>query len=167
MQKVWTVLDIINWGKDFFAQKSIDSPRLTIELMLCEVLKIRRIDLYAQFDRPLKDDELARLREMAKRRAGREPLQYILGNTEFYGLPLIVDPSVLIPRPETEILVETVLKTFKNSENKVLKILDIGTGSGCIAVALAVNLPQAEITAVDISEEALEIARQNAKLNSV
>jgi release factor glutamine methyltransferase len=167
MQKIWTVLDLINWGKDFFAQKGIDSPRLTIELMLCEVLKVRRIDLYAQFDRPLKDDELARLREMTKRRAGREPLQYILGNTEFYGLPLVVTPDVLIPRPETEILVEAALKHCKNSGSKVLKILDIGTGSGCIAIALAVHLPEAEITAIDVSDDALKTAQKNAQLNNV
>jgi len=167
MQKIWTVLDIINWGKDFFAQKEIDSPRLTIELMLCEVLKVRRIDLYAQYDRPLKDAELKILREMTKRRAAREPLQYILGNTEFYGLPFEVKPGVLIPRPETEILVEAVVSENKNKSEEVIKILDIGTGSGCIAIALASRFPHAEVTATDISEEALDIARQNAQLNNI
>src|SRR5687768_12902966 len=125
----WTVLRMITWGSEYFAKKGVDSPRLTIELILAHVLALTRFELYLQFDRPLSDDELDRLRTMVKRRAAREPLQYILGEAHFHGHVFEVDAAVLIPRPETELLVEEALRRVH-----ALRCLDVGTGSGCIGI---------------------------------
>ncbi len=155
-----TVLQVINATTGFFQQRGIDSPRLTIELMLAHVLNKKRLQLSLEFEHVLDEPILARLREMVKRRAAGEPLQYILGKTEFYGLEFQVDKRVLIPRPETELLVDRIIAACKTSG--ALKILDLGTGSGCIAISLAKNLPDAAITATDRSPAALELARSNA-----
>lgn len=166
-QELWTVKRIIEWGKNYLTEKGIDSPRLTLELLLCDVLKLKRIDLYVNHEKPLNQTELKKLREYILRRADREPLQYIVGHTEFYGNPIIVNPSVLIPRPETELLVSKAsdfAKTLKSENNSVL---DIGTGSGCIIVSFAKLFPQWNCTAIDNSEEALNTARQNAKKMSL
>ncbi|MFH1202784.1 MAG: peptide chain release factor N(5)-glutamine methyltransferase [Candidatus Omnitrophota bacterium] len=138
------------------------------ELILCDLLKCSRADLYAS-GFTLSNEQKAYLQEVIKRRSKGEPLQYILGNTEFMGLEFKVSRSVFIPRPETEILVEKAIDLVRKSkiENRKLKILDIGTGSGCIAVSLAKYLTNIEITATDISKEALEIAQENALLNGV
>lgn len=161
MDKVWTILELINWGKTFFTEKNIDSPRLTIELMLAHVLQMPRIQLYTTFDRPLLQTELDTLRHMVRRRAKREPLQYILGEAYFYDIVVEVNSDVLIPRPETELLVEYALKNIPdNAEN--LRLLDIGTGSGCIALAIAKARPNISITAIDYSEGALLLAQKNA-----
>jgi release factor glutamine methyltransferase len=164
--KTWTVIDIVRWGSDYFKEKEIDSPRLTIELMLCEVLDINRIDIYTQFEKPLTQLELDRLREMVSRRVKHEPLQYIIGKTNFYGLTILLDKNVLIPRPETEMLVDILLKDTGDKERKY-KILDIGSGSGCISVAIGSHLPNADVTALDSSEEALLLTEKNAELNAV
>ncbi|MDR3625671.1 MAG: peptide chain release factor N(5)-glutamine methyltransferase, partial [Ignavibacteriaceae bacterium] len=132
---------------------------------LAKVLNCKRLDLYLAFDRPLIENELAIYRDFLKRRSKNEPLQYIVGSVEFYGLEFIVNRSVLIPRQETEILVETIINENKEREN--LKILDIGTGSGIIAVCLAKYLNQPKIFAVDTSAEALAVAKENAKVNQV
>src|SRR5437868_4985017 len=108
--EIWTTMRLVNWGSDFFKKKGVASPRLTMELILSHVLKLSRFELYLQFDRPLTDDELATLRDMVKRKANREPLQYILGEAHFYKRTFAVNPSVLIPRPETELMVEEVLR---------------------------------------------------------
>jgi release factor glutamine methyltransferase len=158
--KIWTALDVRRWGEGYFAEKQIDSPRLTMELMLCHILRYSRIDLYLHYDKPLTALELSALKAMIARRVKREPLQYILGMTEFYGLEFNVDPSVLIPRPETELLVEEVIKYIGNSEQSK-SILDIGTGSGCIALTIAKKLPLSRLVALDISESALEVATKN------
>lgn len=163
---VWTIRDIVAWGKDYFAAKSIDEARLTIELMVCNVLSIRRIELYTDHDRPLTKDELARLKEMVQRRVRHEPLQYILGTTDFFGLAFEVTPSVLIPRPETEILVDHALRHIR-SQTGALRCLDLGTGSGIIPVAIAVNAPMTHWTAMDISSPALICAHQNAQRHGV
>ncbi len=165
--KIWTALELLRWGTVYFIEKKIDSPRLTMELMLCEVLECSRVQLYMSYEKPLSSNELAKLRVMTTRRAQREPLQYILGKTEFYGLPFFVDSSVLIPRPETEILVERVIKSVKESNNENISILDIGTGSGCIAITLAKKLPECRVVGIDISSDALEVAKRNAGLNEV
>lgn len=165
MQKVWTIIELINWGTDFFKEKQIESQRLNIELLLCKVLKCERLYLYTNFDKPLSEQELAELRDFVKRRATGEPLQYIIGTVDFYKLNLNVNPSVLIPRPETEQLVEIILS--QNGDKKNLRILEIGTGSGCIAIALAQNLPDSEVYAIDISLDALKLAKENANLNEV
>lgn len=158
--KIWRIIDIINWSKEYFEQNKIDSPRLTIELMLKHVLDMDRLKLYTQFEKPLSSDELATLKEMIQLRIKRLPLQYILGTVEFYGHNFIVNENVLIPRPETEELVDLIVKSY-NSESK-LKILDIGTGSGCIAISLAKYFPNSEVFAVDNSTSALKVAKQNS-----
>ncbi len=165
MDKIWKVIDVINWGRDYFVTKGIDSPRLNIELILCCVLKIERVKLYTDFDLPLIKEELAEIKSMIIRRSKREPLQYILGSTSFMGLEIDVNPDVLIPRPETEELVDLIIK--KEGADSKLKILDIGTGSGCIAIALAKNLPNAHITGIDISDSAIKTAEINSRKNGI
>ncbi len=160
-----TILEIINLSTEFLSKKEVESPRINAELLLAHVLKCKRLDLYLKFDQPLKEDELNIYREFLKRRGKREPLQYIVGNVEFYGLEFIVNPSVLIPRPETEILVETVIE---NSNKELhLKILDIGTGSGNIAISISKNLINATVWGIDTSDEALKVAEENSINNSV
>jgi release factor glutamine methyltransferase len=160
-----TVLESINRSSEFLKNKGIESPRINAELLLAHILNCKRLNLYLAFDRPLSEEELEKYRSLLKRRIKFEPLQYIIGNVEFYGLEFIVNSSVLIPRQETEILIETVIEQYKTSQT--LKILDVGTGSGNIAISLAKNLSNSYITAIDISEEALKTANENAILNSV
>lgn len=167
-QKIWSVGEVIKWATDYFDKYDVDSPRLTIELLLCEILKCERLHLYLNFERLLTKDELHTLRSMIERRVRqREPLQYILGYTEFYGYRFLVNSAVLIPRPETELLVEEAVKYINSAEGKVQQILDIGTGSGCIAIAIAKQCPQVRVTAIDVSEEALDVALTNAARHSV
>ena len=160
-----TVLDAVKLSEDYLHNKGIESPRANAELLLASILNCKRLDLYLKFDRPLKESERLKYREFISRRAKHEPLQYIVGNVEFYGIELKVTPSVLIPRPETELLVETILEKYKDSI--AISILDIGTGSGNISIALAKNIPGAQVTSIDISNEALDIAKENAMQNEV
>lgn len=160
------ILDVINKTTPFFEKQGVESPRLTIELLLAHLLKKKRLELYLEFERELEEGMLEKLREMVRRRAAGEPIQYITGTAFFCGLEFAVDRRVLIPRPETELLVETTLARL-TTHHSPLTIIDVGTGSGCIAVALAKKLPAAEITAVDASAEALEIATANAKRHGV
>ena len=160
-----TVLESINLSTEFLKNKGIESPRINAELLLAKILNCKRLDLYLSFDRPLSESETNQYRECIKRRSKFEPLQYIIGSVEFYGLEFKVNSSVLIPRPETEILVEKIIETHK--EKPGLKILDIGTGSGIIAICLAKHLVDSNITAVDVSKDALTTAKENAVLNSV
>lgn len=159
-----TVLEAVKLSADYLQKKGIESPRLNAELLLAHLLNCKRLDLYLLFDRPLKEDEVVLYRELLKKRGSFVPLQYIIGNVEFYGLEFNVDSSVLIPRPETELLVETIIEENKNTN---LKILDIGTGSGIIAITLAKSLEKSELFAIDISEAALENAKKNAIKNCV
>lgn len=161
IDRVWTVLDLIRWGADYFREKGIDRPRLTIELLLCHVLQLRRVQLYTDFERPLGKDELATLRSMVIRRVEHEPLQYIVGTADFYGRAFIVTPDVLIPRPETELIVDRVVRHGKDRGS--LRCLDIGTGSGCIPITCAIQLPASQWLATDVSTAALEVARRNAE----
>jgi release factor glutamine methyltransferase len=156
-----TVLEIIKRTTEFFAGKGIESPRLNAELIIGHALARKRMQLYLEFERPLTEAELEIIRPLVRRRAQHEPVQYILGETEFYGLKLKVDRRVLIPRPETEHLVEQVQAACTTPP---ARILDLGTGSGAIALALALAFPAAEITATDTSEDALALARDNAGL---
>jgi release factor glutamine methyltransferase len=165
MNKIWRIIDIIKWAEPFLDEKGVDSPRLTIELLLAEVLQIKRLDLYLKFDQPLLEDELEKIRAGVKRLAKNEPLQYIIGHTEFYGLKIITQPGVLIPRPETEQLVEMIV--LENKDNPPTSILDIGTGSGCIALSLAKAFPQVEVFAIDVSDEAIKIAENNQRINKI
>jgi len=160
-----TVLEAIKLSTEYLEKKGIESPRENAELLLAGILNCKRLDLYLSYDRPLDENEKQNYRAFISKRGNFEPLQYILGETEFYGLKFIVNPSVLIPRPETEILVESIIEQNKTLHN--LKILDIGAGSGNIPVSLAKNINECFITSIDISEEALNTARKNAGLNSV
>lgn len=151
---------MLEWATDFFKEKEVPSPRLSIEWLLSYVLQVKRLELYLQYDRPLTRAELDHLKPLILRRSEHEPLQYITGSCDFYNLTLRVTRDVLIPRPETEQLVEKVLLTHTGS--RPLKILDIGTGSGCIALSLKKERPDWQVYAIDNSEQALTIARQNA-----
>lgn len=159
----WTVLSMLEWATDYFSQKGIPDPRHSIEWLLADTLGIKRLDLYLKFDRPLSQSELDELRPLVKRRANHEPLQYIVGYTDFMNARIEVSPDVLIPRIETEQLVEIILDS--HSGDSTLSVLDIGTGSGCIPIALKKERPDWQISALDISEEALEVARKNAEKN--
>ncbi|MBD3616829.1 MAG: peptide chain release factor N(5)-glutamine methyltransferase [Gracilimonas sp.] len=162
---IWTVLSMMEWATDFFEDKGVKSPRLSIEWLLAHVLSIKRLDLYLEYDRPLSSDELALLKPMVKRRAAHEPLQYITGETDFHHVKIKVEPGVLIPRQETEQLVDWILELY--DESSQLTVLDVGTGSGCIPVALKNARPGWDLFATDISEEALAIAEENARYNEV
>lgn len=155
-----TILEVIKKTTDFFAAKGVDSARLNAELLIGHALGLKRMALYLQFERPLSEPELEKIRPLVRRRALREPLQYIVGETEFCGLKLKVDRRALIPRPETELLVENVVGTWVTPPSS---ILDLGTGSGAIALALAQKFPDARVVAIDASEEALALARENAQ----
>jgi release factor glutamine methyltransferase len=154
---------MLEWATDFFKEKSVPSPRFSIEWLLADVLSVRRLDLYLKYDRPLSSDELAKLKPFVKRRSAHEPLQYITGETDFHNVLIKVQPGVLIPRQETEQMVNWILK--KHSSDKKLTVLDIGTGSGCIPIAIKKARPEWRVFATDISEKALNIARKNAALN--
>lgn len=162
-----TVLEGIQKSADFLAKKEVDSPRLQAELLLAHVLKLPRMKLYLNFERALTEPETNTFRELVKRRAQREPLQHITGSTSFCGLEIAVNRHVLVPRPETELLAELGWTFLSTLDSQSPTALDFGTGSGCIAMALAAKSPAAKITALDISSEALEIARQNASKNNV
>jgi release factor glutamine methyltransferase len=165
--KIWTVIDLIHWGQQFLKAKQIESPRLNIELMLCDIIGCKRIDLYLKFDYPLSKNQLQTLREYVQRRVKNEPLQYIFGKTEFFNLTLKTDKRALIPRPETELLVGEAINELKSLNKVNPKLVEIGTGSGCIAISIAKNYPDASIIATDISSEALDLAKENSNLHSV
>lgn len=150
-------------------QKGFENARLNAERLLGHVLNLNRVELYLHFERPIAEEELAQFKVLLQRRLKHEPLQYLLQQTEFMSLPFKVGPAVLIPRPETELLVEQVLTECKTRFPALpeISILDIGTGSGNIAISLAKNLPAAKVTALDVSAEALMLARENAELNAV
>lgn len=154
-----TVLEIIKKTTEFLQGKGVESPRLNAEILVGHALGLKRMQLYLQFERALAETELAMIRPLVRRRGLREPVQYIVGETDFFGLRLKVDRRSLIPRPETELLVEmTVARRTAPPEN----VLDLGTGGGAIALALARTWPAARVTAVDVSAAALELARENA-----
>lgn len=163
MTERWTVLKILQWTADYFAGKEIDSARLEAELLLAATLGLDRVGLYVNFERPLDSAELAAFRAQVQRRAKREPVQYILGETEFWSLPFNVSPAVLVPRADTEVLVEEALARIEGPA----RLLDVGTGSGAIAIALAHEKAEVQVTALDCSEAALAVARANADRNGV
>ncbi|HEU4455959.1 MAG TPA: peptide chain release factor N(5)-glutamine methyltransferase [Longimicrobium sp.] len=168
-EKRWTVMEMVGWTANYLGEKGFHSPRLNAELLLAGTLGLKRLDLYLQFDRPLKPEELAAFKERLRRRAKREPLQYIDGKAAFRDLWLAVDPRVLIPRPETEVLVQAVLDWASarcpvpgaQEGGPRLTALDVGTGSGAIALALATEGPFDRVVATDLSTGALEVARAN------
>jgi len=159
-----TLLEIIKKTTDFFAQKGVESPRLNAELLIGHALGLKRMQLYIQFERPLTEAELDKIRPLVRRRGQREPLQYIIGTTDFSGLVLKTDRRALIPRPETERLIEIVIERITVSPTR---ILDLGTGTGAIALALAQKFPEAQITAVDRDAGALALASENAQASGL
>lgn len=159
----WDIKKILDWSTDYFQKKGVDAPRLNAELLLGRALRLARVQLYVQFDRPLTEAELAEFKALVQRRAGREPLAYILGEREFYSLPFLVTPATLIPRPETEELVERGLAYLKEKAVTQSRLLDVATGSGCLLIALLKNLPEARGVGFDISPAALEVAHRNAE----
>ncbi|MDR1702713.1 MAG: peptide chain release factor N(5)-glutamine methyltransferase [Sporomusaceae bacterium] len=161
----WTIGKILNWTRQYFEEKGIENPRLDAEVLLAHILKKDRLYLYTHFDQPLDPSELSEFRNLVRARANRLPVAYALGFKEFMGLNLQVDPNVLIPRPDTEILVETACNLLK--EVKEPQILDLGTGSGAIIVSLLAALKDAAGVAVDISPAALKIAQANAARHNV
>lgn len=154
------VLEVLNKTKDFFEKKGIEKPRLNAEWILAKGLACKRLDLYLRFEEAINESTLEALRELVRRRGSHEPLQYILGEMPFMDLTLKIDKRALIPRPETEEFVERLLKLWE--DNKPKKLLDLGTGSGALALALAYYCKDSEVVAVDKSEEALALARENA-----
>ena len=164
MPKVWRIVDLIQWSDSYFREKSHQSPRLEIEWMLCSLLNCERLDLYMRFDEPLSGSQLSTLRGWVKRRSKNEPLQYITESCEFYGIEFFVDKRVLIPRPETERLIDEAIKSIKHVKSP--NIFDIGTGSGCIAITLAKEIENSNVIGIDKSIMSLQVAKKNsAELN--
>jgi release factor glutamine methyltransferase len=184
--QTWTIQKLLNWMTEYFTDKGIDSPRLSAELLLCHILKMKRIELYTQFDKSVAEDQLNRLHNLVKRAGQHEPIAYLTGRTEFYSLQLEVCPDCMIPRPETELLVERAIeflrarpvssatgriserrgKTQKQGVSNGTRtapqfVCDLCTGCGCIAVAIAKNYANAKIIATDICDAALNVAAKN------
>jgi len=162
---VWTVGRLLTWTTDWLATKGSDSPRLDAEVLLAHVRGCQRILLYTAFDTPVADAERARFRELVKRRGEGEPVAYLVGSREFFSLPFAVSPAVLVPRPETEGLVVRAIDLCQGLDAP--RIMDVGTGSGAIAVTLAKRVPRARLVATDISAAALDVARENARRHGV
>ena len=163
MADPWTPLKLLEWTTTRFTERGISGARLEAQILLAHVLKCTRTALYTGFDKPLAEAELGAYRELIKRRLGGEPVAYLVGETEFWSLPFHVDASVLVPRPDTETLVETALALAPGART----ILDLCTGSGVIAVSLAHDLPAARVVATDVSPAAAAIARKNAERNGL
>jgi len=164
----WTILDLLKWTTDYFSRQAIDSPRATAEILLAHTLAVKRIDLYLKYDQPLNPTELQQFKVLIKRRAAREPVAYIVGTKEFWGLDFAVAPGTLIPRPETECLVESALETIDGAASRTpLHILELGTGSGAVVTALAKERPGQCFYASDRSFQTVVVARRNAAANGL
>ncbi len=158
----WTIKKLLEWTTDYFGQAQLEQPRLAAEILLAHVLRCQRIDLYVQYDRCPEPAELSEFRALVKRAASQEPVAYLTGRAHFFSLELEVSPAVLIPRPETEVLAASAIDFCRHETIRPkVDVLDLCTGSGCLAIAIGANVVEAEIVAVDISSEALEIARRN------
>ena len=158
----WTIQKLLNWVTEYLTTKGVDSPRLSAEMLLSEALGLKRIELYTQFDKQVPQQQLDILHDLVKRAGLHEPVAYLTGKTEFYSLEFDITADCLIPRPETELLVQRAIE-FLRTRSGVQYICDLCTGSGCIAVAIAKNFPDARVTATDISAAALEVAARNVK----
>ncbi len=164
--KQWTVLELLNWTADYFKGKGIENPRLNAEVLLSKVLGLERIMLYARFEQPVAAAEREAFRQMVRRRAARQPLQYLVGRCEFHGREFEVTPAVMVPRQETELVVAKCLEKMPNGRGEPWAA-DIGTGSGAIAVTLAAERPPLRLVATDSSEQALAVAARNAARHGV
>ena len=164
-EKTWRVIDVLNWAKDYLQEKEIESPQVVIEWIIREVLDWNRMEIYLNHERPLGNQELAQIRGYLKRRVQGEPLEYIFGYTEFMGLEFKVNQDVLIPRHETEVIIEKLLRIYSDSDN--INILDIGCGSGNIIISLVKLMENASGIGIDKSSKALEVARQNSRTNGI
>ncbi len=160
MSETWTVLRLLTWCREYFATKGIATPRLDGEVLLAHVLEVDRVGLYLRYDQPLQAEELQRFRELVRRRATREPVAHLVGTKEFYGLSFLTDARALVPRPDTETLVDYVLATLPE---EALTIADVGVGTGCIALTLLSHRPAWRAVAVDASPDALALAAANAE----
>ena len=163
--RTWTILSLIEWATRYLDERGFEDSRLNVELLLANTLDLQRISLYTSFDRPLNSDELQEFKLVFQRRLDHEPLQYILGKAEFMGISLDVNRSVLVPRPETEELVQKALEWIKDLDTPRVDILDIGTGSGNIPIAFERFSPRTYITSIDVSTEALAVASRNVEQN--
>ena len=158
----WTIQKLLNWVTEYLSTKGIESARLSSEMLLSHALGLKRIDLYTQFDKQVPQQQLDKLHEMVKRAGLQEPVAYLTGKTEFYSLELDITADCLIPRPETELLVQRAIELLR-TRSGIQYVCDLCTGSGCIAVAIAKNFPDARVTATDISAAVLEVAAINAE----
>ena len=158
----WNILKLLQWTTAYFTSRSIENPRAGAEILLASVLQLERVDLYVRYDQPLSAEELSRFKELIRRRCAGEPVAYIVGRREFWSMDFTVTPDVLIPRPETECLVEAVLHRLEGAAPG-RRIIDLGTGCGAVALALAARMPQHLFWASDVSAAALAVARQNAR----
>lgn len=156
----WTIKKLLDWMVDYFEQKAIDSPRLSAEMLICFVLDMKRIELYMHFDKIVTPEKLTRLRQLVKRCAANEPVQYLIGSCEFYSMTVSLSPDCLIPRPETELLVERAIE-FLRTRRGSQSVCDLCTGSGCVAAAIAENFAECNVIATDICDKALSVASEN------
>jgi release factor glutamine methyltransferase len=166
-QTTWTVSRLLSWTQEYLSRRGTESPRLCAEILLADTLGCDRIELYTRYHAVPGDAARDRFRKAVREVADGKPLAYVIGYREFFSLRFEVTSDVLIPRPETEILVERTIHLARDAQHRVRRILDIGTGSGCIAVSLAHHLPNAEVCASDVSKAAIEVARRNARRHNV
>ncbi len=159
----WTIGRLLQVTKDFLAAKGLEQPQLCAQLLISHVLSCRRLDLYLQIDRVLAEDQLSTLRDLVRRSGQHEPIAYLVGHKEFFSLDFVVTPDVLIPRPETETLVQAALDLSRGKTPPVGRILDLCTGTGCVAVAMATHLPDSQLVATDASDGALRVAEENLR----
>ena len=164
--QTWTVLALLNWTKGYLAKADVGAPRLAAEVLLAHVLDCSRIDLYARYDYPPSPEELEAYRDLVRRAAAHEPVAYLVGHKEFYSLPFRVTPDVLIPRPETELLVAEAVAHLR-ARPDARWVWDACTGCGCVAVAVAANVIEADVLATDVSAPAVALTRENADANDV
>ncbi len=165
----WNVISILKVTEEYFSKKGIETPRLDAEVLLAHLLGMSRVELYLNFDRPLSEEEVNSYRELVRRRGRREPVAYITGHREFYGHDFIVTRDVLIPRPETETLVDVAKDLIKNyiEAGTPPRVLELGTGSGAVVITLALEFPEVEFRATDVKENILRVARENAEKHGV
>jgi release factor glutamine methyltransferase len=163
----WTVARLLNWTREHFARQELDSPRLCAEILLAHAMGCARIHLYTRFDEVPDEAVRERFRTLVRGAGGGTPIAYLTGSKEFFSLAFEVTPAVLIPRPETEILVERTIALARKAPDAVRRVLDLGTGSGCIAISLARNLPDMQVCASDVSADALAVAQRNAARHDV